>query len=69
MSEISDTIKSVRAKLDLTQCEFAAALGLDPKKRYLIADYETGRSEPRIALFLKIKALGRGADKQPRKCK
>lgn len=61
MSEISDTIKGIRKKLKMTQCEFASALGLNPKKRYLIADYETGRSEPKINLYEKMKKLG--ADK------
>ena len=58
-TEISQYVKSVREKLGLTQFEFAKLI---PKERYVISDYETGRSIPPGDVLLKIQELERTSE-------
>ena len=54
MTEIQKYIKTVRKKLGLTQAQMAMII---KKKRYSIANYETGRAIPPGNVLLAIQKL------------
>ncbi|MBA3030994.1 MAG: helix-turn-helix transcriptional regulator [Desulfobacteraceae bacterium] len=54
MNSIPAYIKNIRSRLGLTQTEFAAMIG---KRRYVISDYETGRSSPPGKVLVKIQEI------------
>ena len=53
--KINESIRAVRKKLNLTQDQFAAQLGI---KRSLVGAYEEGRAEPRLELLQRMAQLG-----------
>lgn len=55
MVKVNENIRTLRKKLQLTQDQFAAKLGI---KRSLLGAYEEGRAEPRLELLHRIASLG-----------
>lgn len=56
--QISILVRDTRASLGLTQEKFGGLIG---RARYVVADYETGRSTPPGDVLLKIQDLAERA--------